>query len=133
MEKLLATSVPHPCPYFFWVVAAAITVRLYVSAIEAWSRGRDWFWPVLLGAEKRLRRMVPSWPLTDLLVYSLGFLKVASTPYFSRRTCQSTWVRGLPSRQRIVGGTRGRTVRVARRVAEAIVQREVPLSRWRTD
>jgi hypothetical protein len=80
MEQLLTINIPRPCSYLLWAFAAALSVRVYITVIEAWSRGRKWFWPVLLGTGKSETDNGPILAADRLTGLLIGFLEAVAYP-----------------------------------------------------
>lgn len=80
MNELLLITIPNPWTYFILALVIALVVRIYITAIEAWSRGAGWFRPVLLGYGKSVTADGPVIAADKLTGLVIGFLEVAMYP-----------------------------------------------------
>lgn len=79
MNELLNFPIQDKLCLFSFAFLGALFIRLIISSIEAWDRGKDWFWPVFLGYGKKID-CIRVEGADRLLGFFIGFLELVSYP-----------------------------------------------------
>jgi hypothetical protein len=82
MNQLFNLTIPSPYCYFLWVIIASITIRIYISFVEAWEKGWKYFCPIFCGCglsdpKGEENKKIPADRLTGLF---LGILECSAYP-----------------------------------------------------